>query len=221
MKKRKYSQSFKYRIVRDLSQFRFHDVYTSIILRNQITALKLYIGRLGINCKIMQHYRSNEIAHRWSTAYQIFNGGITLGDLRRLKNGKDEDGNIWYKRDWDPGGSDGELAKTSKSIENNAIKLGQAGMHYAEEGYEPDSPYRAPNLQNIPVSRHVHGKAIDFEIDWSQLEGAWSSKTEKIISQFGLIRPYKQEPWHFELKSNRKVRLPFYIPYSYIIRKHK
>ena len=52
-------------------------------------------------------------------------------------------------------------------------------MHYAEEGYEADSPYRAPNLQSIPVSRHVHGKAIDFEIVWPQSEGAWSLKTEK------------------------------------------
>jgi len=169
----------------------------------------------------MQHYRSKKIAHRWSTAYQITNGGITLGDLRRLKNGKDEDGNIWFKSDWDPGESDGECAKISKSIENNAIKLGQAEMHYAEEGYESDSPYRFPNLPSIPVSRHVDGKAMDFNIDWSHLGGAWSSKTEKIISQFGLIRPYKQEPWHFELDSNRKVQLPFYIPFSYIIKKYK
>jgi hypothetical protein len=196
-------------------------VYTSIILIYRITALKLYLGQSGINCKLIQHYRSKKIAHRWSTAYQITNGSITLGDLRRLKNGKDEDGNIWYNRFWDPGGSDGECANISKSIEKNAIKLGQANMNYAEEGYETDSSYRAPNLQSLPVSRHVYGKAIDFNIDWNQLGGAWSSKAEKIISQFGLIRPYKQEPWHFELDRNRKVQIPFYIPLSYIMKKYK
>jgi hypothetical protein len=169
----------------------------------------------------MQHYRSKKIAHRWSTAYQITNGGITIGDLRRLKNGKDEDGNIWYKRDWDPGGPDSECAKSSRSIKDNAVKLGQAEMHYAEEGYDSNSLFRRPNLSNIPVSRHVHGKAIDFDIDWSQLGGAWCSKTRKIISKFGLIRPYEQEPWHFELDSNRKIRLPFNISLWSVIKNHK
>lgn len=216
-----YSQSLKYRVVRDLCQFRFHDVYNSLSLRYRITALKLYLNRLKIKCKMMQQYRSKKTAHQWSTAYQIANGSITLGDLRRLKSGRDADGNMWYKRDWDPGGSDNECANISKNIANNAIKLGQVKIHYAEEGYEPDSPYREPNLKSIPVSRHVHGKAIDFKIDWSQLGGAWSSKTKQIVSRFGLIRPYKQEPWHFELDSNRKIRLPFYIPFSYIMKKIK
>lgn len=219
MKIKKNSQSFKNRIVGDSCQLRLHDVYTSMVLRFRITALKLYLGRSGIKCKLMQHYRSKKIAHLWSTAYHITNGSITLGDLRRLRNGKDKDGNIWYNRFWDPGGSDGECANISKSIEKNARKLGQADLHYAEEGYETDSTYRAPNLPSIPVSKHVYGKAIDFNIDWNQLGGAWSSKAEKITAQFGLIRPYRQEPWHFELDSNRKVQIPLYIPFSHIKRK--
>ncbi len=209
MQRKKYNASFKFRIFKDLCHFKFDDAYLAIILKYRISVFKLYLNKLGINCKLLQQYRSKKIAHRWSTAYQIANGGITLGDLRRLKDGIDEDGNIWYKRDWDPGGSDDEYARISKPIVTNAIKLGQAKMHYAEESYETNSLRRDPNIKSIPVSRHVYGQAIDFRIDWSQLGGPWSLKAEQIISQFGLLRPHGQEYWHFELDKNEKSRTPF------------
>jgi hypothetical protein len=157
-----------------------------------------------------QHYRSRKIAHLWSTAYHIASGHITLGALRKLKNGKDKDGNIWYKSDWDDVGLDNECAKISKNILENAINK-SLKINYAEEGYESDSSYRAPNLASIPVSKHVNGKAIDLYIDWPQLGGAWSSEAEKIISMFGLIRPHKQEPWHFELDPNKKLQILFLL----------
>jgi hypothetical protein len=178
-------------------------------LRYRITALKLYLNRLGINCKFNQHYRSKKTAHRWSTAYQIAIGNITLEDLRRLKNGKDQDGNIWYKKEWDLGEPYSECAKISTDILDNAIKVGPPRMVYAEEGYESDDPRRYPNVKSIPVSKHVYGKAIDFEIDWNQFGGAWSSNAAQIISQFGLIRPVKKEDWHFELDINRKAQFAF------------
>ena len=221
MKKRKHPISFKYGIVKDLCQFRFFDVYTSIILKYRITTLKFFLDRLGVYCNLIQHYRSKEAAHLWSTAYQIANGNITIGDLRRLENGKDKDGNVWYKRNWDPGGHDNICAKISKNILDNAIKMGTPKMVYAEEGYEHDDPHRYPNLKNIPISKHVYGKAIDVKIDWPQLGGAWSTEADQIISQFGLVRPYNQEDWHFELDRNKKIPFPFYIPLSYIMRKYK
>jgi hypothetical protein len=191
--------SFKHRIIKDLSQFRFHKTYSAIIIRYRIYDLKSYLYKLGIECKLIQQYRSKKTAHRWSTAYQIVKGGVNLGDLRRLKNGMDADGNIWYEEGWDADGSDTECAAISKSILDNAIRLGQSKMHYAEEGYESDDPRRKPNTKSIPVSRHIYGLAIDIRIDWSQLGGPWSQKAEQIISEFGFRRPHRNEEWHFEL----------------------
>ena len=210
--KKKYIQYFKSvatiskYIVRDLYGFRFHDAYTSFTLRFRITALKSYLGRLDVDCKITQHYRSRKQAHKWSTAYHIASGHITLGALRMLKNGKDKDGNIWYESDWDDVRLDNELTKIPKNILENAMNKSRK-MNYAEEGYESNSPYRAPNLASIPVSKHVNGKAIDLYVDWPQLGGAWSEEAEKIISKFGLIRPHRQEPWHFELDPNKKRQI--------------
>ncbi len=90
-------------------------------------------------------------------------------------------------------------------------------INYAEEGYHPCNLYRKPNINQIPVSRHTKGDAIDLgKIAWKQKFGdPWSEKADDFVSEYGLSRPirpenYKKrspyangpEHWHFELPSD-------------------
>ena len=55
------------------------------------------------------------------------------------------------------------------------------------------------------MSAHVYGLAIDLNVDWSKLNGPWSSDAKKVVKQFGLKRPFFDEPWHVEI--DKKVKL--------------
>lgn len=219
MKRKSPTGSYKRRIIKDLCAFKIKDAFHAIRLRGRVKALQAFLHKRDIQSDIKQHYRSRVLAHRWSTAYHIVNGGITMKDLRELENGRDQDGNLWYKKEWDTRGRDSDYANASKKIVVNAMKIGQAEVNFAEEGYACDHPFRRPNLSAIPVSRHVLGRAIDLQIDWAKMDGAWSSKAEAIISSFGLKRPYRDEPWHLELDRDRKHRFTFFIELYHFFRK--
>jgi len=202
----KNDSSSNYRMVMDSSPSRFRIGYSAMVLRYRVSCLRLYLIRSGIGSRVYQQFRSRKTAHRWSTAYQIVHGSITLGHLRQLKNGTDQDGSTWYQREWDPGGPDEEYARVSEPIQSNAVKLGGPGLKYAEEGYGPHDPRRPPNFNSIPISKHVHGAAIDCVLSWRKLGGPWSARTEQLVARFGLQRPQPDEEWHFELAPGKDIQ---------------
>ena len=134
--------------------------------------------------------------------------------LRELENGKDEDGNLWYRREWDAGYADDERANASEPIKENAVHWGPTDTVYAEEGYAADDPRRRPNLTAIPISKHVYGLAIDVLIEWEKLGGPWSDRSRSLIAQFGLVRPFVDEAWHLELDTDGSIVAP---PHTVII----
>jgi hypothetical protein len=174
--------------------------------------------------------RTRQTAHVVSTAHHIYQrGGISLEDLRALPDGKDADGNVWYRKAWETvptwGGwgtprpaTGGEIWQEAQA---NAFALakqqgedfvkepwrGPATISCAYEGYDADNEGRKPNVREVPLSNHVVGKAIDLTIDWSKLGGDWSEEANEFVASFGLIRPFSpdsetyciKERWHFEL----------------------
>lgn len=183
----------------------------SMALLYRAIAMAVYLENNDISCRITKFIRRRETAHRWSTAHHIVNGRIKIGALRALKDGRDRDGNLWYKQDWDAGYDDKESASRCELIRINAIKLGSPQTVYSEEGYEPGDPARLPNLQDIPISKHVFGLAIDALVDWSKLGGPWSAFAREVVTKFGLVRPVYDEEWHFEVNPGTLLVITHYI----------
>jgi hypothetical protein len=179
--------------------------------------MTLYLERRGVYARILQQRRAPSVAHRWSTADHIVSGDILLGALRSLEDGRDRDGNQWYRSEWDPGGRGGEAANASPALTENAVRLGNRRMSYAEEGYEPNDSRRRPNGPNVPVSKHVYGLAIDCRVDWDATGGPWSDASRALIENFGLLRPVPDEHWHFELDRSRSMAFPLHRAATWIV----
>ena len=171
----------------------------AVILRFRVLRLCRYLRKKGIECGIRGQFRSKATAHRWSTAYHIVNGFIKLSELRKLREGRDNDGNLWYRPEWGSDLPDNTIAAIIPEIKTNAQILGQRRSVFAAEGYDFFDPRRQPNLSTIPVSSHIGGLAIDVKLDWDKLGGAWSDEACGIVEKFGLRRPIQEEHWHLEL----------------------
>ena len=176
------------------------NIIGAFILRIRVKRFCSYLRRLGIKSAIRGQFRSRAKAHRWSTAYHILSGAITIGDLRALRGGVDRDGNQWYKAEWDLGMPENASANLSSEISANAQSLGAKKLSFAAEGYGPTDARRIPNLNEVPVSKHIWGLAIDVNIDWDKLGAPWSNKVCDLVDQWGLARPVISEHWHLELK---------------------
>lgn len=82
------------------------------------------------------------------------------------------------------------------------------GAHEPAEGYT-DAGDAAPNPDNLYVSNHTTGKAIDVFIPWRKKDAdastnAWNAvgrPWKEIYQQFGLHRPMANEDWHVEMIS--------------------
>jgi hypothetical protein len=134
--------------------------------------------------------RSAKTAHQWSTAYYIRKGVITKDRIESLPGGKDLDGNLW----WKPGWSQTEIIANAKSMWSG---------DRASEGYPPGDPRRLPNTDEVEMSRHCPGQAMDVRIRWRNGDG-WHTEANDLVKQFGLSRPEAGEAWHFELEGGRK-----------------
>lgn len=185
-------------------------------VNQMLTALK----NKNIKFTCSDDVRPAKTAHIISTAYHIYQrGGITLDDLRTLPDGKDIDGNVWYKKAWEKDSDDEEvwekardnafeIAKKQGSGYVNERLIRSNTINCAYEGYDNNDPHRLPNETDVPVSSHVRGAAVDVRgVEWNEFGGPWSPKAKRFIGSFGLYRPYNdksktyciEEPWHFEL----------------------
>lgn len=130
--------------------------------------------------------RSLKRAHEISTAYHIQEGSVKLEALKALKDGKDLDGNLWFKEGW----GEAQIKANAKSHWDGAL---------AYEGYPVGDPRRLPNgLTEPKVSEHCSGKAMDLTIKWRD-GGGWHKEANDLVEKFGLVRPIVKEHWHFEL----------------------
>ncbi len=201
-----------------------------LVRRFDVLVAELIARGIGYDASQLSGVRSSQDAHLFSTAFHIFNGLVPVAALRALPNGRDLDGNVWYSKAWetyDPylGGprqaTDDEVMEQAKQHALAASPRTQTrnrlgwivGLTYAEEGYQPGDPHRAPNLDSVLVSVHTQGQALDLKgIDWSKLGGEWSTEAIAFVGGFGLWRPFNSqtggtpdnprsaiEPWHFEL----------------------
>ena len=144
----------------------------------------------------------------------------------RNGNGKDKNGNIWYMQEWSDKWvewcNDQWFELDKQSCVNQRIKEKEAkpyafefaekhfpkiintrfrgrikGINYAEEGYPRGDPYRKPNIDQMLVSRHTTGNAIDLgSINWKKLGGPWTEKADKFVGECGLSRPLHETPWN-------------------------
>ncbi len=166
-------------------------------------------------------------AHILSTGYHIREmQAVSINDLQRLKDGKDLDGNTWYKTEWEQFSAIGGIESATnkeilEKINENALSLvikegegyiGGGKINCAYEGYKAGDPHRQPNVFEVPISSHVTGQAIDLQgVEWDKLGGPWSDASKKFVASFGLTRPYSpeaktyciKEPWHFELAQGK------------------
>ena len=170
-----------------------------------------------------QGMRSPKKAHRWSTAWNIRQERVPLKNLQDLENGKDKDGNVWYKTEWEHGlkkDSKGEFTAASRKmlwrrIKKNARTYWTGSI--AAEGYELKDPKIKPNVHK-KVSNHCTGQAMDISIPWKPgAQVRLRTKTGRIINgqntdamanalvaAFGLSRPVRSEKWHFQLAVTAK-----------------
>jgi len=154
--------------------------------------------------------RSKKEAHKWSTAWHIRNNRISLSKLKGLKDGKDEDGILWYDKAADnvykeSKGEGGEKpkkvldeAETMKKIQTRARGYWKGA--YAAEGYKKGDSKRNPNGNGANVSNHTIGEAIDISLKYKI--NAFDPIIDALSLAFGLYRPVKEgsqaESWHFE-----------------------
>ncbi len=136
------------------------------------------------NIRFSEGARLPITAHKWSTAWNIYHGLISTERLEALPDGKDFDGNLWYKKEW----TRSEIAENAKSKMKNR----------AYEGYPPKDPRRLPNIDDVKQTKHCFGEALDIKIRWRNGDG-WHEEAKRLVEQFGLKRPEPDEPWHFEL----------------------
>lgn len=195
-------------------------------LRKRFNRMVIALEKQKIKYRDIDGIRPRKRAHILSTAYHIREKeAVSLKDLQALKDGKDLDGNIWYKKEWEQASTlfgfgkpqvatDEEILNQAKANALNLarnegggyIKSGKINCAY--EGYETGDPKRQPNIPEVPISNHVTGHAIDLSgVEWSKLGGEWSEEANKFVASFGLTRPYSpeantyciKENWHFEL----------------------
>ncbi|KIH75481.1 hypothetical protein SAMN05660860_03251 [Geoalkalibacter ferrihydriticus] len=194
-------------------------------LKLRVNFLILHLRGQGIPCWIQAHYRTPDRAHRWSTAYSVLSGKINVGDLRCLADGRDLDGNLWFKPEWAPGAGDRAPANEFAAIVANANELGPRKPVYAEEGYASTDPRRRPNLAEIPISKHITGRAIDLNVEWAALGGPWSAQADELIARYGLCRPVTSESWHVERNKAHGMNVPlrelFVAIWKYLLRRFK
>ena len=130
--------------------------------------------------------REPKTAHLNSTAYHIRTGVVTMDALKALPEGKDQDGNLWYREGW-----------TEADVKANALSVWDGEVAY--EGYGATDPKRLPNAPEVPVSTHCTGEAMDVTIPWRDGDG-WHKEARELVTRFGLVRPIDpDERWHFEL----------------------
>ncbi len=139
----------------------------------------------GENLRFSEGVRSRPTAHKWSTAYNIRLGNIPLDRLKVLPGGKDADGNLWWKNGW----SQSDAAANANVLWSGAT---------AFEGYPSGDPRRLPNTDNIAMSEHCPGRAVDVKINWRN-GGGWNAMANWVTKKSGLKRPISNEPWHFEV----------------------
>jgi len=144
------------------------------------------------NITIKQGIRTKKTAHKWHTAKMIRDGKVALQKLKDLEGGKDEDGNIWWKAEWD--GLPDAQALTKAKAHAKTLWSGA----YAAEGYPAGDSKRLPCNCSKGRSNHLFGNAIDAKIPWTG--GAWSTDAKTRVDNAGLKRPVSSESWHFELK---------------------
>ena len=132
--------------------------------------------------------REPETAHLNSTAFHIRTGVVTMDAVKALADGKDLDGNVWYREGW-----------TEDQVKANALDVWDGKV--AHEGYVAGDPKRLPNAPEVPVSTHCSGQAMDVTIPWRKSDGdGWHQEARELVTRFGLARPIDpDERWHFEL----------------------
>ena len=163
------------------------------------------LAEQGIDVEITQSARNPQLAHQWSTAYNIFIGNISIDDLRL--NPIDMDGNVWFSEEWD-NGNDRVL---ERKVKVNAWEKGSQScfvsfweicfgnnLIYALEGYSTGDPRRTPNISNVPISNHVFGLAVD--LSWKDVEDSVIGETAAKHDLFRPLLYFKESPenWHFE-----------------------
>jgi hypothetical protein len=139
-----------------------------IAMAQELIASNLVTG----NITLTSGMRGLAKAHRWSTAYAIRQGRVSFEKLKSFRNskaelGKDEDGNIWYKRGW-----------TKAQVLANAKEKWSGAL--AAEGYKAGDPRREPNTYPN-VTPHAAGRAIDMIVPWKAAEEtAHPAKVEEL-----------------------------------------
>ncbi|HEX7835922.1 MAG TPA: hypothetical protein VF469_00590, partial [Kofleriaceae bacterium] len=151
--------------------------------------------------------RSPHDAHFMCVRYEIAKNGmqnVSMENLKKLKDGRDADGNKWYE----PGWSKDQVIAHAESLYSKGSKGAVAAA-----GYNFGDPRRAPlDIGGGPgVSRHCSGHAVDVDIPWrSEKDPEHTSDVwawEQVYHQFGLTRPLHkdrggkkstQESWHIE-----------------------
>lgn len=181
-------------------------------------------GLIASGWQITSQWRSLEDAHRFSTAYMITSGNADADLLQAVPI--DLDGNVWFRNpDWLYNDRQCILAeyrcgatKFNAAVNSPETQIGSEcddyscypTLSFALEGYPVGDPRRLPNTNDLPVSNHIMGLAIDIQVVW--LVDPWNSQIDQIASEFGLYRPfhpntltveqlelgYLAEHWHFE-----------------------
>ena len=178
---------------------------------NQL-ASENYLVSSNPSIVVSQGYRTPADAHRFSTSYHLFYGFIDSEVLGCYPI--DSDGNIWNDPATDflytfacSGSSTLSMPanlcspRARWSIENAKKGEGsnyfcgafKCGFSYAQEGYPPGDPRRLPNSDDVPVSNHVYGLAVDIVGWWSDdPDDIWGLPITNIAQQFRLDRPFTE-----------------------------
>jgi len=131
--------------------------------------------------------RSPGQAHVLSTAYHIGQGMVPLEKLQALPAGRDRDGNVWYKKEWETtrGGKKATPRQIMAKARANA-KAKFPKQRQAAEGYRIGDPGREPNTFKGGVTLHATGRAIDATFWWDWTKGKKSQ--EKVMDPAKLNR---------------------------------